>query len=712
VRALTLIALLAAFGVVSPAQAASVTLVKAGDASIARDADAGTWMLAAGGATLTLAADTKIPFQVVSLATASNKPWIATATADATVTVNGQTLALSSDAFFFDGSQYTGNGAHLQLDLAFGVRNTGLRVTRHYAVTSTVPAFETWMTYEAQLGPVSISDLNAFQLTIPNGTVRYVTGLMGDTADVDHASAFTRRSKTLSDGERFTLGAVGRSSEQTVPWLTVDGPSDEFFAALLWSGAWSLSAARSGTTLALSLGLAPMTTTIVNAVDGPHAIYGVVRGSVAPASAAARSFVVQTLRDGAPLAPLVTYNTWFAYGTAIDQATMQAEMASAAALGVELFVMDAGWYTGAGAAGSFDFDSGLGTWEPDRDRFPDGFGALTDYAHSLGMKFGIWVEPERVNLSVVGAPGPEEAWLVTAGGHYGSDHAGMICLASDAARAWLLDRLSTLIETARPDYLKWDNNMWITCDRDGHGHGAKDGNFAQVSGLYSLLATLRAKYPSLAIENVSGGGNRLDFGLMRYSDVAWMDDRTAPASHVRHNVEGLTAVFPPAYLLSFVLDNTAESMHDPADLALYMRSRMAGTLGLCFLTGGLATNDATHIAQQIATYKSVRATIARAAGVLMGSQVTDQKPPAWDVLQETASGTPAQFLIWAYQSDPSVAKVNVKPNGLTAATTYQVRSMDQGILGTAKGSDLVANGIDIVGSPASASHLIVITPQQ
>jgi alpha-galactosidase len=709
----TLLIAVALGGTAAQTAATPVTVATTGDAAIRHDADASTWTLTAGGSTLVLTAAADMPLQIRQLTTVNRQTWITTPVVDAIVTVDGRAMPLGGprDGLVLVDTHVTHHGTHLQFDATFENADAGVRVTRHYAITSTVPAFETWVTYEPLGGELQISNLTAAQLTIPNGTVRYVTGLMGDTADVNHPGAFTRRSKTLDPGGHLTLGAAGRSSELMIPWITIDGSKDEFFATLLWSGAWTLSVDRAGDALMLSMGLPPMTTTIRTATDGPHVVYGVTPGAVAPASAAARAFVVQALRDGTPFTPLVTYNTWFAYGTEIDETTIEAEMTRAAALGVELFVMDAGWYAGAGAAGPFDFDAGLGSWEPDPQRFPNGFGALTDYAHSLGLKFGIWVEPERVNLALVGAPGPDEAWLATSGGNYGSDHAGQLCLASDAARAWLLERLSTLIDAARPDYLKWDNNMWINCDRDGHGHGATDGNFAHVAGLYDLLATLRAKYPSLIIENVSGGGNRLDFGMLRYTDVAWMDDRTAPAAHVRHNLEGLSEVFPPAYLLSFVVDDPAESLADPADLSLYMRSRMAGTLGLCFRTDRLSADDTAAIARQIAIYKSVRDTIARASGVLMGSQATDQKSPAWDVLQETASGTSGGILIFAYQSDRSVAKVTVRPNGLKATTTYRVRSLDQGVLGTATGADLIASGIDIVASPASAAHLLVITPQ-
>ena len=278
-------------------------------------------------------------------------------------------------------------------------------------------------------------------------------------------------------------------------------------------------------------------------------------------------------------------------------------MDRAAAYGTEVFVVDAGWYSGAGANGPNDFDAGLGSWTPDAGRFPNGLKPLADYAHELRMKFGIWVEPERVNLSLVGAPGgPDsiaESWLANHEGEYGSDQIGQICLAGSAGRAWMLDQLTRLIDEVEPDYIKWDNNGWIDCDRDGHDHGDADGNFAHVSALYQVFATLRERYPKLLIENVSGGGNRLDLGMLRYTDVAWMDDRTAPSIHVRHNVEGLSALFPPAYLLAFVTNYDTEPVHEAPDLSLYMRSRMTAALGLCFRLEELTSQTFDQVSSDI-----------------------------------------------------------------------------------------------------------------
>ncbi len=683
-------------------------IASAGDASITRDSAAGTWTLVAAGAQLTLTLDAARDFATTDFRSPSGAAWSLTAAPDTFVRIGGQTLPFGNRASGFSLQNVTTDtdGDRLQLNATFTLASAGLRITRHYAVVSGSPTFEVWTSYAPTSEPRPISDLNAFVMTVPAGMTHWVEGLQGDAAGL--GSAFTLQQKTLATGEHLTFGAQGRSSERTVPWFAVDGEQDAFYTALMWSGAWTLGVERTAAGLALSLGLASMTTTISGPVDGPHAIFGAARGGLSDATAALRSYVLAGVRRGRPLSPLVTYNTWFAYGTEINDAKMREEMRHAAALGVELFVLDAGWYPGTGIEGSSDFDAGLGSWLVDIERFPEGLRPLTEYAHSLGMKFGLWVEPERANLSVVGESGPEESWLATHRGEYESDHAAQICLAGSAGRQWVVNQLLAMLEDVQPDYLKWDNNMWVNCDRTGHGHGAADGNFAHVSALYGVLDEVRQHYPDILIENVSGGGNRLDVGMMRYSDVGWMDDRTAPSVHVRHNVEGLSVVFPPAYLLSFVINHESEPLHDSPDLSLYLRSRMTIALGLTFRAEELTEGDANAIMHEIDVYKTMRETLNTAAAALLTAQALVENGPAWDVLQETAQGN-QQILIAAFQTDMSVDMINIKPVGLVPYMEYLVQSVDTGILGAAMGVDLMADGIDVYQSPNTAAHILILT---
>ena len=695
----------------SPAAEAATVVAQQGDAAIAHDAAAGTWTLTAGGAALTLALDPSRDFAIVNLTSASGTAWTTGAAADMFVRVRSQSLPFGGRAagFAYRDAAVVTRGGTLQLNATFRLATDDLTVTRHYAIVSGSPSFEAWTTYEG--AGTAIADLNALQIAVPTGMVHWLTGLQGDTADVPTDSAFTLQQQTLTVNEPFALGASHRASERTIPWFSLDGTKDEFYAALMWSGAWSVLFDRTTTGTTITFGLAPMTTTVSTAVDGPHVVFGVTPGGMAQGTAALRSYVLDGVRGGRPIVPLVTYNTWFAYGTEIDEASMRAEMDRATALGVELFVIDAGWYAGTGATGPFDFDAGLGNWTADPIRFPNGLKPLSDYAHSRGLRFGLWVEPERVNLSLVGAPGVEQSWLATEDGQYGSDHSGQICLANAAARQWLMDRLTTLIDEVQPDYLKWDNNMFVNCDRDGHGHRATDGNFAHTGALYDMLTQLRERYPDLLIENVSGGGNRLDVGMLRFTDVAWMDDRTAPSVHVRHNLQGLSAVFPPAYLLSFVTDHDTEPLHDAPDLSLYFRSRMGGALGLCFRNDSFSEGEDASMAREIDIYKAARATISGASASLLTKQATPEDGPSWDVLQESTAAHD-QVVLSAVQSDTGVQTINVKPTDLQPGTTYQVQSVDTGILGTATGKVLMSGGIDILQSPNSAAHILILTARQ
>ncbi len=696
----------------TPASASPAIVAQAGDASLAHDVSAGTWTLSAGGAALTLSLDPARDFSVLSLTSPTGHRWNTATAPDTLIAVGNQTLAFGSRTagFVYIDATVDANDHKLQLNAIFNLQAASMRVTRHYAIVSGSPSFEVWNTYAPTTG-ATLSDLNAVQMTIPAGTIHWLSGLQGDSADVVVDSAFTLEQKTMAVGDHLSFGAQYRASEQTVPWFAIDGTNDEFYAALMGTGAWTLNFDRTSTALAFSFGLAPMTTTPVQSVYGPHAVVGGAAGDVSGASAALRSYVLNGIRDGRPLSPLVIYNTWFAYGVDIDEDSMKHEMDGAAALGTEMFVVDAGWYAGTGVAGPFDFDAGLGSWTPDPARFPNGLKPLTDYAHGLGMQFGIWVEPERTNLSLVNGEGVDESWLATMGGQYGSDDAGQICLANAAARQWLMDRLTGLIDATQPDYLKWDNNMFINCDRTGHGHGATDGNFQHVNGLYEMLGDLRQRYPNLLIENVSGGGNRLDIGMLRFTDTAWMDDRTAPSVHVRHNIQGLSAVFPPGYLLSFVTDHDTEPLHDAPDMPLYFRSRMGGALGLCFRSDSFTDDENGTMSSEIGIYKAVRAALLTASAGLLSKQALADGGPAWDVLQENTV-TNSQMIVSAVQTDPGVSAVTVKPSGLDTAATYDVLSVDAGALGSSSGADLMTTGISVVQSPASAAHILIITARQ
>jgi len=703
-------------GVAAPAAASDRPSLVASheDAFVSHAAGSDRWSIGSAELEVVLGFDASRTLTIQQIFNpASGGTWDIAPGADVGLTAAGAPVTLTSSGsvtFIAANAESTDGGVRL----AFTFQNLSERllITRSYACYAGSPTIETW-THISSFGGEGtlLSDLVGWQMTMPLGRVRWLGGLRGDSATGSLVEdAFVVTDRDLEPGEQIEIGAEGRSSETFLPLLFVDGEQDEFYGGLMWSGAWHASFARSGDQLRVRVYFPGVATTVTptREVELPHTFFGVRAQAEGEASSALSQFIVRGIRHGRPFQPLVTYNTWFAYGTRMTEDLMVAEMDRAAALGVELFVMDAGWYVGAGELDDFDFDSGLGGWAEDLDRFPSTLASLADYAHGLGMKFGLWVEPERVALTTVGRPNlAREAWLATRRGDYGDARSALVCLTPPAANQWVLDRLTALLDRVRPDYLKWDNNFWLNCTRAGHGHGPDDGNLSHVQALYRILGTIRQRYPDLLIENVSGGASRIDFGMLAYTDTAWMDDRTSPASLVRHNLEGLTFAFPPAYLLSFLIDAEGEPIAGAEDLPLLTRSRMPGVLGLTYRTDLLQDDTAASLAREIREYKNLRDTIATANATLLSEQAPVDES-GWDVLQEVAEGA-RTAVIFAFKGSADSGHLVVRPRGLLAGATYDVSSLDAGPIGAATGASLMRNGVELVHAGDSRAHVLLLT---
>jgi alpha-galactosidase len=700
------------------ASADTVELARAGDAVIFQEVGQRVWTvgndrltfktgLTSSGALNTLGLDRK----------GFERQWKPGTAADFTFLAGARRLTPGQGTFGFREARASATDDTVRLELVFEDSTSKIRVTRNYACAAGSGAIEVWSVFETTgtAASVTIGDIGVWRLVMPVNAVNWVTGLQ---AGSDDGGRFTRRRAPLASGEPFEISASTRSSERAVPVLWFSGAPGSFFGGVNWSGAWKVQAAGPAAAgqVTIQFTLGDTTTTVLRdePLEGPHGFFGVAPGGQSDVTLALQAYFIRGIRHGRPFEAPITYNTWFAYGTRIDEESVAGEMKHAADAGAELFVIDAGWY--AGPAGQWEYWTGLGNWVPDPERFPSGLGMLTDYGRERGMKVGIWVEPERVDLATVNEPGlAKERFLATQGGRYQPDMdngeavAGQVCLADAEAREWLFNQLVQLIDGAHPDYLKWDNNVLINCDRPGHGHGKADGNFAHVRGLYTLLAALRERYPGLSIENCAGGGNRMDPGLLQFTDSAWMDDVTAPSSHVRHNLEGLGTIFPPAYLLSFVTDSEFETLLAATDLTLEFRSRMPGMLGLTWRSFELDDEAFEEISSEVATAKAIRALVPQAASFML----TEQAPPdgGGDVdaieLFSPAARTAAVFV---YAGD-GVDAFTVRLEGLEAGTRYLLSTVRGEELAEATGADLMATGVDIVNTSDSGAQILLVTPR-
>ena len=140
------------------------------------------------------------------------------------------------------------------------------------------------------------------------------------------------------------------------------------------------------------------------------------------------------------------------------------------------------------------------------------------------------------------------------------------------------NRIVQVLDDVRPGLSRsGDNNFWINCNREGHSHRAGKRQLRACRRAVRDARRAAAALSDMLIENVSGGGNRLDYGMLAFSDVGWMDDRTAPSSLVRHNIEGLTLAFPPGITCSRSwIDSEQEPISDTDNFAHIARRPDAG----------------------------------------------------------------------------------------------------------------------------------------
>jgi alpha-galactosidase len=607
-------------------------------------------------------------------------------------------------------------GLGLELRLTFENLRDGIRARRVYAIYPQVAIIEAWTELESINGRSNaVADLVSLQLVVDGALATTVDGL---SAPAEAGGPFAVRHHVVSEESPVVLEETGRSTQRALPLVTIGSANGTLVSGLLWSGAWRTDlVGKPGGRTELTAWLSTTTVSVTPArpVSMPRAILGLVEGDEAQVAPALHRFIVSVLRGGRLLEPLVTYNTWFSSGTLIDEDSIERSMQAAAAAGAELFELDAGWYEGAGERDAFDFSSGLGTWRVDAKKFPNGLRRLSDRARALGMKFGLWVEPERVDLRTVGQAGMvREAWLMRENGLYepgvpnAEARTAMIDFGNAEAREWVLEKLSQLITESGADHIKWDNNAWVNNTRPLSGGGTGDGNFRHVTGLYQLLAALKGRFPWLLIENCSGGGNRLDLGMLRYTDAGWMDDRTSPSAHVRHNLQGLTTFLPPAYLLSYLLHDATEPMHEATDLALYARSRMPGVFGLSFPPESLDERDIERLRVETDRWKALRSVQQTASAVLVSPQVLGPESGSWDGTLLVSPGMD-QAVLYAFQNDGDVEGVNMHLRGLDRAFEYVVRSDREGDLGVMSGASLMDDGIELFEAESTVAHLLTFT---
>ena len=270
--------------------------------------------------------------------------------------------------------------------------------------------------------------------------------------------------------------------------------------------------------------------------------------------------------------------------------------------GVELFVLDDGWFGQRN-----DDHAGLGDWVANPERLPNGIKGLSERIEAMGIKFGLWFEPEMTNKdSDLYRAHPD--WAIQAEGraHTYSRNQLVLNLANPDVVAYIKLAIDEILTENAIDYVKWDYNRNITNIGNGDTYLATQmQSHAYMLGLYDLVSYLTEKHSNILFESCSGGGGRNDLGMMRYFPQVWASDNTDAISRLQIQY-GSSYLYPTISMGSHVSASPNHQMGRTTPIETRGNVAMMGNLGYELDLTSLPESDKEVIATQVSHYKDIR----------------------------------------------------------------------------------------------------------
>lgn len=368
-------------------------------------------------------------------------------------------------------------------------------------------------------------------------------------------------------------------------------------------------------------------------------------------------------------------------------------------VGVELFVLDDGWF------GRRTNDrAGLGDWFVNPERLPQGLGSLAERIHGLGMKFGLWFEPEMVNKdSQLYRSHPD--WLLAVPDR--QPHHGRNQFVLDYSRTEVVDeifeRLSAIIEEAQLDYIKWDMNRPLTNVFSAAWPAEQQGEIFHryVLGVYDLYDRLISRYPSLLFESCSSGGGRFDPGMLYYAPQAWTSDDSDAIERLKIQY-GTSILYPLSSMGAHVsiVPNHQTNRLTP----LKTRGNVAffGSFGYELDLNQLSPEELAEVREQIAFYKRHRELIHNGTFYRLQSPFKGDGQTAWMVVSQDQNTALLGTFKVLNQVNRSHQRLQLK--GLAADTVYRLEGR------TYTGAELMRVGL--VTTDASSGQLLEDSEQK
>jgi alpha-galactosidase len=416
--------------------------------------------------------------------------------------------------------------------------------------------------------------------------------------------------EVLHSGTKVLESRRITSSHQNNPWFALDmaaEPATEengevWFGALAWSGNWKLTAESTiyGQTR-IGLGINDWDFALqLEAGESyitPSSFGGYSRAGFGAASRVLHRFVRETILPHKHQLRKVLYNSWEATTFNVNEPDQVALAEIAAEMGVELFVLDDGWFHKR----NLD-NAALGDWWADESKFPNGLNPLIEKVKALGMDFGLWLEPEMVNAdSELYRAHPD--WVI----HFPTRtrtqarNQMILNLAREDVQDYLIALIDDLLFKHKIAFIKWDMNRNVS--EPGWQDQAEPRAIwvRYVEGLYRVWGTLRERHPNVIWQSCSGGGGRADLGILQFADQVWISDMTEPTMRLQIQ-EGYSQIYPANTMEAWVTDMGAK--HLPLEFRFHVS--MAGLLGIGANLHHWNSTEREQAKKLILQYKAVR----------------------------------------------------------------------------------------------------------
>ena len=387
----------------------------------------------------------------------------------------------------------------------------------------------------------------------------------------------------------------------------------------------------------------------------------------------------------------ILVNNWEGTYFDFDEDRLVAIATVARDLGIELFVLDDGWF------GQRDNDTtSLGDWFVDRRKLPNGVDALARRIEGLGIKFGLWIEPEMVSeRSELFAAHPD--WAIGVPGRPRTE--GRQQLVLDLSRPEVVDHLfgvlSDVLGSGPISYVKWDMNRWITEPWSPALPADRQGEFFHryILGVYELYDRLNRAFPDVLFESCAGGGGRFDAGLLAYAPQAWTSDDTDAVERLAIQW-GTSLPYPLSSMGAHVSAVPNHQVGRITPLATRAAVAFFGVFGYELDTTALSDTERAEVRDQVAFYREHRDVLQRGRFLrLRGPWDGDGNDTAWMTVSDDRRRAVVGF--YRVLNLPAPGAERIRLRGLDPAVEYRVSVWQRRDDTIARDNTLVRRGDDL-----------------